>query len=188
MTVTSLGIELNQASGVYTDPVAPHTQYTNEALDWTKAIDLNEADSSFHASSVQITTPTPTGPVTETIGFTDAELRASGQVSVDLFDGFITGDVGFSLELNDGRRQARPSTTLTGASLTELSLTVTNLDDRRQAASGSRSRAAGSRSCPSRPTTRTAPLVARHPGRPHRRLVHRRPGAHVHGRHADASG
>src|SRR5207247_9377459 len=54
--------------------------------------------------------------------------RAFGQVSVDLFDGFLSGDLGFSLELKTANVKLDATHTLTGAKVTELSFTVSNLD------------------------------------------------------------
>ena len=122
MTVESLGLELNQASGTYTP--SGGTPIANRALDWTKAFDSNGAE---FANGVDITTPTPTGPVTETIGFTDEKLRAFGQVSVNLFGGFISGELGFSLELMTANVKIDGSTTLTNAKLTEITFTVNDL-------------------------------------------------------------
>ena len=78
--------------------------------------------------SVQITTPTPAGPVSETVSYKgDQAFKVSGEVSVSLGGGFITGDVGFSFDSTKVDVKLADGTVLTGASLTELSLSVSSL-------------------------------------------------------------
>src|SRR5262249_50243225 len=102
-----------------------HTAYAAVPLDWTKALDVSNGGA--FDDGVPVTTPTPTGPVTETIAYTGPKFRAFGQVSVDLIDGFLTGDLGFSLELATADVKVDASTTLHDAKLAELSFTVSNL-------------------------------------------------------------
>ena len=122
LAVTSLGIDLNQASGAYTDPTNGHV-FDAQPLDWTKDVGTDTGGTFTH-SPVSITTPTPTGPVTQTITDTAGALEVTGTATVNLF-GFVSGSVGFALSTKS------VSATVGGssfdASLTTLAITTSNL-------------------------------------------------------------
>ena len=120
--MTSLGIDLNQASGSYTDPTNGHV-FAAQPLDWTKDVGT-DTGGTFSSTPVTITTPTPTGPVTQTISFTTGALVVRGTASVNLF-GFVSGTVGFALSTQSVSATVGGSSF--AASLTTLAITTTNL-------------------------------------------------------------
>ena len=122
MTVDHLGVEINQASGVYTFSDA--TTVAAQPLDWTTAIDLTPGGA-FHADAVSVTVKTPTGPVTQQIAYTTGKLRATGHATIDVF-GFVSGSVGFALETQTVDATV-PGGTIHSASLLTLALTVDSL-------------------------------------------------------------
>ncbi|HKI92981.1 MAG TPA: hypothetical protein VJ986_11835, partial [Gaiellaceae bacterium] len=107
VTVDSLAVRINKASGL--DAAGD----TNRALDWTKAI----------AGGVSVTTPTPTGPVTQTIDYTSQLFGASGALEIDVF-GFLSGHVAFTFQTQTASLTA--SAPITSGTLTTMSLTLTN--------------------------------------------------------------
>ena len=122
MTVNSLSVQVNRASGVF-DPT-PATLGTDSvaatALDWTKAIDLDENAASF--------SPDPIVVGGQTISYDHAFLGAAGNVTIDIF-GFVHGTVGFDFQTRtvDVDVHGDGTEILHGATLTTIALTVQDI-------------------------------------------------------------
>ncbi|HEY5057558.1 MAG TPA: hypothetical protein VII51_00960, partial [Gaiellaceae bacterium] len=132
LTVTGLTVEINRASGVYTDPTS-QAAVSTQALNWTKSLDLdgdgvfgeNPTDNPGHND--QLVVPIGGGG-TVPIAFTGTtSLKVTGTATIS-FDSLISGTVGFALAT-----QTITGTDIGGvnglssASLTTLAITATSL-------------------------------------------------------------
>ncbi|HVP75835.1 MAG TPA: hypothetical protein VMS63_07420, partial [Gaiellaceae bacterium] len=125
LTVTSLGIDLNQASGAYTDPTNGHV-FDAQPLDWTKDVGTDTGGTFTH-SPVSITTPTPTGPVTQTITDTTGTFEVTGVATVDLF-GIVSGTIGFAFSTKTVTNvDLGTNGTLASGTLTTIAVTASNV-------------------------------------------------------------
>ena len=132
LTVTGLTVEINRASGVYTDPTSTAAVAT-QALNWTKSLDLdgdgvfgeNPTDNPGHND--QLSVPIGGGG-TVSIAFTGTtSLRVTGTATISLAS-IINGTVGFALTTQTVTGTNIGGVTgLSSASLTTLALTATSL-------------------------------------------------------------
>ena len=117
--LSSLGIQINQASGAFSG-----TQAT--ALNWTTAIDPNQG-ATFTPQPVTVTENPPSGAVTQTIGFKTASTFVTGQGTVNAF-GFVSGSVGFALSHTTANiTLPNGGGTLTNANVALISLTLNDV-------------------------------------------------------------
>ena len=125
LTVTGLTVEINRASGVYTDPTSSAAVST-QALNWTTSLDL-DGDGVFGGTGDQLVVPIGGGG-TVPIAFTGTtSLKITGTATIS-FDSLISGTVGFALATQTVTGTNIGGVTgLSSASLTTLAITATSL-------------------------------------------------------------
>ena len=87
LTVTNLAIQINEASGAYTNG---STQIPAQPLNWTTALDLN-VDNKFGTAADQLS------PAGVPLDLTAGVLAVSGVASVQLF-GLLSGQINFAFQ------------------------------------------------------------------------------------------
>ncbi len=121
MTVNSLGVEINRASGTPTAP-AP--------LNWTTQVATGPAGSrTVAAAGIVIKVPTATAATVDLpIAYTGPKFGAIGDVTINLFD-FVSGRVTFDLQTStaDVDLDGNGTKDLTAARITTIGFTVQSL-------------------------------------------------------------
>ena len=114
-TVNSLRVEINKATGTGA-----------QALNWTSSIDTDGDHNNFSAKAVSISVETGGTPIVHQVTYAGERLRAAGSLTINIL-GFVSGTVGFSYETKTVDARVGSGDDLDNATLSLISLTVTNL-------------------------------------------------------------